>query len=267
MKKIDFTKMEASGNDFVLIRQTKGLNPKKFARNICHRKYGVGADGLLVLEKSKIADIKMSIFNSDGSEAEMCGNGARCAVLWARFNKKNHSLKLETKSGIIQAKISDNNIKIKLTQPKKINPAMSVRLNKRPLRLHFVNTGVPHAVIFVDDLDNIDLRSLGRKIRFNPAFSPQGTNVDFVEVLNYNSLKVRTYERGVEGETLACGTGVVAAALMTAICNPSFKTDKMKVVTKSGKVLKVYFKRIKNKFKEVWLEGKARIVYKGEYYV
>ena len=267
MKKIDFTKMEASGNDFVLIRQTRGLNPKKLARNICHRKYGVGADGLLVLAKSKIADIKMSIFNSDGSEAEMCGNGARCAVLWRRSNKKINNLRLQSKAGIVQARINGNNIKIKLTQLKKIRPQMSVRLNNRPLKLHFVNTGVPHAVIFVDDLDNIDVCSLGRKIRFNPAFLPQGTNVDFVEILNYNSLKVRTYERGVEGETLACGTGVVAAALMTAICNPLFKADKMKVVTKSGEVLKVYFKRIKNKFKDVWLEGKARIVYKGEYYV
>jgi len=264
MSKISFTKMVASGNDFVIIDQrpkTKDQRPKFLAKKLCDRKYGVGADGLLVLEKSKIADIKMRIFNADGSEAEMCGNGSRCVALWAK-SKVN----IETKAGIIEAQVKANNIKIKLTEPKGIKLNIPITVSNRALRVNFINTGVPHTVIFVGGLDKIDVVSLGRQIRYHQRFAPCGANVDFAEVLNDNSIGLRTYERGVEDETLACGTGAVASALLTTY-NLQLTTNKINVLTKSGEILKVYFRREGNRFTDVWLEGKARIVYTGVYYV
>jgi len=269
-KKLDFTKIVASGNDFVVIEnscQLSALSCQSLARKICNRKYGVGADGMLVLEKSKIADIKMRIFNPDGSEAQMCGNGARSTALYVKSRK----VKIETKAGIIASKINGENIGIKLTDPKqiKLNLPIKVKVNNRTLRVNFINTGVPHAVIFVADLDKIDVAGLGRQIRFHKRFAPEGTNVDFVEVTDKNHIKIRTYERGVEGETLACGTGAVASAIITAAKMPDAKVGeyKINVLTKSQETLKVYFNRAGNKFNHVWLEGKARIVYKGAYYV
>jgi diaminopimelate epimerase len=255
MPKISFTKMVASGNDFVVIERSQNPainNPRILARSICDRKFGVGADGLLLLEKSKIADVRMRIFNPDGSEAEMCGNGARCSVLYV--GRRN--TKLETKAGIIQSQLKGNSVKIKLTEPKDLKLNLPIKVNNRTLQVNFINTGVPHTVIFVADLDKIDVINLGRQIRFHKRFAPQGTNVDFVEALSNKSIKIRTYERGVEDETLACGTGIVASALIT-------NYQKINVHTKSGEILKVYFDKIGDKFRNVWLEGKAKIVYKG----
>ncbi|MDD4900324.1 MAG: diaminopimelate epimerase, partial [Candidatus Omnitrophica bacterium] len=222
MKKINFTKMVASGNDFVVVTplDVRGLPYATLAKKACDRKFGVGADGLLVLEKAKAAAIKMRIFNADGSEAEMCGNGARCAALFACHKitlSKSHWLKIETKAGILEANVEGAAVKIKLTEPKDIKLDIPITVNKRVLRLNFINTGVPHAVIFTQGLDEIKITDLGRFIRYHRQFAPKGTNVDFVEVLGNNSLKIRTYERGVEDETLACGTGSVASALIFAL--------------------------------------------------
>lgn len=265
MQKVKFTKMVGSGNDFVVIRLSRYpvIRLKQLAQNICDRKYGVGADGLLVLEKSKIADVRMRIFNADGSEAQMCGNGARCTALYAGKNK----IKIETKAGIIESQVKGNNVKIKLTDPKNIKLNIPIKVNNRVLRVNFINTGVPHVVIFTDGLDKIDVFNLGRAIRHHKKFSPAGTNVNFVEMLNNNSIKVRTYERGVEDETLACGTGAVASALIfIAHCRLPI-VRKINVLTKSSEILKVYFDKAGNRFQNVWLEGKASIAYKGEYYV
>lgn len=263
MQKINFIKMVASGNDFILISLSPYLiiSLKRLAQKICDRKYGVGADGMLLLEKSRVADIRMRIFNADGSEAQMCGNGARCVALYT--GRKN--ARIETKAGIIQSGVNGDNVKIKLTDPKDIKLDVPIKINNRPLKVNFINTGVPHTVIFVEGLDKIDVVSLGRQIRYHSRFRPAGTNADFVEILNNNSIKIRTYERGVEDETLACGTGAVAAALITDCRLPIADYRKINVHTKSGEVLKVYFERIKNKFNNVWLEGKARIVYTGKY--
>lgn len=257
--------MVASGNDFVVVeghQVTGSPSHKLLAKKICDRKYGVGADGLLILEKSKIADIKMRIFNPDGSEAKMCGNGARCVALY--FGKKN--VRIETKAGIIESQINKDNVRIKLSQIKDIKLNIPIKVNKLTLRINFINTGVPHTVVFVEGLDKIDVFNLGRQIRYHRKFMPAGTNVDFVEVLDDDSIKIRTYERGVEDETLACGTGTAAAALLTTY-KLQLTTNKVNVYTKSGEILKVYFARINNKFKDVWLEGKVRIVYAGVYYV
>ena len=267
MGKINFTKMVASGNDFVItelkIKNSKLKNLRDLAKNICDRKYGVGADGLLLLEKTKKADIKMRIFNADGSEAAMCGNGARCVALWS----KSKVLTIETKAGIIESALNGDNVKIKLTDPQGIKLSIPIKVNNRLLKVNFINTGVPHAVIFAQGLDKIDAVNLGRQIRFHKRFAPKGTNVDFVEFLNENSLKIRTYERGVEDETLACGTGSVAVALISVMRYALSTIRKINIYTRSGEILRVYFKRDKDKFSDVWLEGKAKIVHKGEYYV
>lgn len=262
MKLIDFTKMSASGNDFVIVKdrlRSKILHPQILAKKICHRKYGVGADGLLLLGKSKLADIKMRIFNPDGSEAQMCGNGARCTALY--LAKRN--VNIETKAGIIISKINGNKVKIRLTNPKDIKLDIPIKFGSRNLKVNFINTGVPHIVIFVEGLDKIDAVDIGRFLRFHKKFAPKGTNVNFIEVLGKNSFEIRTYERGVEYETLACGTGSVASALILAL-----KTNvgnKIKVHTKGGEILTVYFAYSGDKFSNVWLEGEARIVFKGKF--
>ncbi len=268
MRQIDFTKMVASGNDFVVIDEshqfTESPSHQKLAKKICDRKFGVGADGLLVLEKSKIADVKMRIFNPDGSEAEMCGNGARCVAFYlgTRQEVGGRRLKIKTKAGIIESEVNDENVRIKLTNPKDIKLDIPIKINKRPLKVNFINTGVPHTLIFVEGLDKIDVVNLGRQIRYHSRFKPAGTNVDFVEVLGNNSIENRTYERGVEDETLACGTGAVASSLI-AYRLSLIAISPTDVLTRSGEILKVYFNKVGNNFKDVWLEGRAKIVYKG----
>ncbi len=263
MRKIKFTKMVASGNDFIIVNQISGspASLRNLAEKICDRKFGIGADGLLLLEESKIADIKMRIFNPDGSEAEMCGNGLRCVALY----KAKNQIKIETKAGITEAGVRKDNVKIKLIDPKDIKLDIPIRINNRNLKVNFVDTGVPHTVIFVLDLEKIDVFGLGRLIRYYKRFRPKGTNVDFVEVVGKNTIAVRTYERGVENETLACGTGVVASALIFAL--KADIADKVFVHTRSGEILTVYFIRVGDKFNDVWFEGKTRIVYEGVYYV
>ncbi len=282
MPNIEFTKMAASGNDFIIVSRlaAESLNQLKgIAMKMCQRKYGIGADGVLLLGKSRIADIKMRIFNADGSEAEMCGNGARCAALYSARRqgargKGHREISIETKAGIIESKVSGNNVKIKLTDPKNIKLDIPIKINNHLLRVNFINTGVPHTVIFVEGLEKIDVVGLGKQIRYNKRFAPKGTNVDFVEVLNNNSIKVRTYERGVEDETLACGTGAAASALIfSTLYSPVLSeaegllsTYKINVFTKSSEILKVYFNKIGSGFEDIWLEGKVKIVYKGNYY-
>ncbi len=273
MRKVNFTKMVASGNDFVVLGI--GVNPKglrSFGRKICDRKYGVGADGLLTLGKSRRADVRMRIFNADGSEAEMCGNGARCAALFVAGSPVSRlprfkNISIETKAGIINAQVKGDKVKIRLTDPKGIKLNMPLNLNGRNLRVNFINTGVPHAVIFVDGLNNIDVDGIGRQVRYHSKFSPKGTNVNFVEPLGNQSISVRTYERGVEGETLACGTGSTASALILAANCKLLSSGSIDVKTKGQEILRVYFERVQGGFRNVWLEGRAKIVYKGECYV
>ena len=263
--------MVASGNDFILIekghKDTKTQRHQFLAKQICNRRYGVGADGLLILEKSKVADIRMRIFNVDGSEAKMCGNGARCVALFinAIRNTQYAIRKIETKAGIIAAEVDGNNVSIKLTDPEDIKLDIPIKIGNRYLKINFIDTGVPHTVIFVEGLDKIDVFNLGRQIRYHKTFYSRGTNVDFVEVLSDKSIKIRTYERGVEDETLSCGTGMVAAALVTSLKSQVLNIKNISVHTKSGEILEVYFERIGNDFKNVWLQGEVSIVFKGEF--
>lgn len=272
LRRIEFTKVVASGNDFIVVENASSIVPRhsSIVKLICNRKYGVGADGVLLLEKSKKADFRMRIFNADGSEAEMCGNGARCVAFYARstLHAPRSTLKIETKAGILSARVLKDNVKIKLTDPKDYQKKIPLVIRGRKLKANFINTGVPHTIVFVQGIEQIDATNIGREIRYHKYFSPAGTNVNFVEMVNTTTIKARTYERGVEDETLSCGTGAAASAivcsLQSAVCN---LRNKMNVITQGGETLKVYFDRKNDKITNVWLEGKVKIVYSGEYYV
>jgi len=272
MSKIEFSKMVGSGNDFIVISLLRNnlAGLKSLARKICDRKYGLGADGLLVLDRAKGVDLNMRIFNADGSEAQMCGNGARCAALWwanSICKRQNVSLKIKTIAGIIESGVEADKIRIKLTDPKAIKMGIPLVVFGRKIKANFINTGVPHTVVFVDGLDKIDVVGLGQQIRRHKYFAPAGTNVNFVEVCANDLIKVRTYERGVEDETLACGTGSVASALLGVSCFNLGLRGAVKVQTQSGEILTVSYKKTANDFTDVWLEGKAKIICKGEYYL
>lgn len=259
MAKIKFSKMVASGNDFVAISSLAGVSRiGEFVRSLCDRKYGIGADGLLIISKSGPGGVRMRIFNADGSEAEMCGNGARCTALFSAKKAVN----IQTIAGTLAARVEGNNVKIRLTEPDDLKLNIPLKVSSREILVNFVNTGVPHAVIPVEGIDKVDVFGIGRQIRNHKYFAPAGTNVNFIEVLNKDSIRVRTYERGVEGETLACGTGSVASALIFA-SKAGGALSRVNVHTQGGEILKVYFKRDNGRFSDVWLEGKARLVYKG----
>lgn len=265
-RKFDFTKMVASGNDFIIFdnRRSDLKTGSEIAIALCARTTGVGADGLIFIEKSKKADFKMRIFNPDGSEAEMCGNGIRCAALY----KGRKNARIETLAGYLNAEIQNDGIKVKMTEPKSLQLNVNLDIDGRVYQVNYVNTGVPHAVHFVENLDAANVRMLGRLIRYHRQFEPEGTNVDFQKIIEPGAIEIRTYERGVEAETLACGTGSVASAL---IYHHKFVetegTHMVNVHTKGDEILKVYFDYNNGNFENVWLKGKARIVYKGECYV
>ncbi|HNX80659.1 MAG TPA: diaminopimelate epimerase [Candidatus Omnitrophota bacterium] len=269
MSGLVFTKMVGTGNDFIVIENGLTIiqphRRTKLIQCLCDRKYGIGADGVLFLEKSKKADLRMRIINSDGSEAEMCGNGARCAVLYAHNrlalkNKKN--IRLETRAGIIDSEVHKDSVKVKLTDPHKLKLDIPLVVNGRKLRVNFINTGVPHVVVFTEGLGSIGVVAIGRAIRNHPYFAPRGTNVNFIEVLGKNSIAVRTYERGVEDETLACGTGSTASALIFA--SKTCCDGDVVVHTRSNENLHIYFNRQGNSFRDVWLEGKVSFVFEGK---
>jgi diaminopimelate epimerase len=270
MVRLDFKKMVGAGNDFIVIDSgLKDLNV--LTKKICDRKTGIGADGVLVIEKSKIADFKMRIFNADGSEAEMCGNGLRCAVLYKGIGKK---VKVETKAGIYEGEIiGDNRVRVKMEDPKDLRLDFPLSVNTRKIKVNFINTGVPHTVVFVQGIDKINVGAIGSVIRYHKEFRPKGTNVNFAEIMDSGNVKIRTYERGVEGETLSCGTGSVASAIITNYKAPSNETkgkqitdSKINVHTQGG-ILIVGFKKVINEIRDVYLEGEAKIVFEGGIYV
>ena len=265
---ISFTKVQASGNDFIILdNRDNALGEKitdfaNFAKHICKRKYSVGADGLLVLEDSKLADFKMRIFNPDGSEVGMCGNGVRSSAVYASLKKWQDSpMKIETGAGILEAEVKDELVKIKMTPPKDVKLGLNVGIGKTIMNVHTVNTGVPHAVHFVEDIKSYPVKKVGSKIRHHKLFEPEGTNADFVEIPDKSTIIVRTYERGVEDETLACGTGVVASAIISHLVNGV--EEPVRAITKSKEVLKIYFRKEHKCFFDVYLEGKAHIIFNG----
>ncbi len=268
MKKIEFTKAVATGNDFIIVDNMDGSIPKKarpeFAKRACDRKKSIGADGVLFIENSKNADFKMRIFNPDGSEAKMCGNGSRCAALFAAAKNiaKKEKMTIETLAGTLDASVKGDIVKVKLTDPKDIKWNFCLMINKCPYEVNFIDTGVPHVIHFTEDLEKIDVKNIGSHIRHHGEFSPEGTNADFVKVVNRHTIRVRTYERGVEDETLACGTGAVASAVISAEAEKM--SSPVTVETQSGEKVKVYFELKDGNFRNVYLEGRAKLVYEGE---
>ncbi len=266
-KNIPFKKMHGSGNDFILVDNRQHLVPRDEASRVavrfCKRHFGIGADGLILVEDSDIADFRWQFFNADGSRADMCGNGGRCAARFAvLLGICKPELKFETGAGIIEASVKNSTVKLQLTPPKDLKAGMQITVHDRQRRVDFINTGVPHAVLFPADLEAEPVFETGRIIRHHKHFSPEGTNVNFVKVNGPSSILIRTYERGVEDETFACGTGAVASALISGL--KGLVEPPVEVTTWGGEKLKVYFRKEEAPdFKKVYLEGKAILVYSG----
>jgi len=264
--KIPFFKMSGSGNDFILIDNRQGvLNADHlgdFVPRVCTRKVSVGADGLILIEPSQRVDFRWRFFNADGSEAEMCGNGGRCAARFAVLKGiTTPKLAFETLAGIIEAEVNGRQVKLQMVQPTGLKLNLDVPIDGQNHQLHFINTGVPHAIKMVEDAAAVAVKDLGRKIRFHAQFQPAGTNANFVQAVDRKHLKVRTYERGVEDETLACGTGAVASALIAA--KKKLVDSPVEVQTSGGEILKIYFQPKGEAFDRVFLEGDTRVVYEG----
>src|SRR6266487_4745339 len=260
-----FTKMNGAGNDFVMVDNRAGevrLRPEQIVR-ICDRHRGIGADGILLLERgSNGADFRMRYYNRDGGEAEMCGNGARC---FARFANKvagaPDKISFQTPAGLIRGELHGELVTLQMSEPKDLQLSVELVANGEKERVHFINSGVPHVVVPVSKVDDVDVRRRGEAIRRHEMFSPAGANVNFIEKRGAQKILVRTFERGVEDETLACGTGVVASALIFAVTE---KVDgPIGVLVRGGNELQVGFEKTGTQFKEVTLTGPADFVFEG----
>ena len=262
---VDFTKMNGAGNDFVLIDNREvGLQlTTEQIQKICHRQRGVGADGIFLLRLAKgNADFGWDFFNQDGSEGEMCGNGARCFARFAQRHLNGQEvLSFETLAGVIEARLDGESVTVALTPPQDFRISDSISTSSGELEIHSVNTGVPHAVLFVEDADTAMVSELGSEIRHHNHYAPAGTNVNFVQRKGDGSIRVRTYERGV-GETLACGTAAAAAALITAKLDECGSPVSVRVL--GGDDLAVAFEQNGDAFANVQLTGPAEFVYNGQ---
>lgn len=260
---IEFVKMNSGGNDFVIIDNRKEFFKFKeyqiIAKKLCERRFWIGADGVIFLERSKIADAKMSYYNSDGSRASMCGNGLRCLSYFCKLLKikNNNKINIETDIGILPTSLKNSLVKAKMISPKDIKIDFELKVNNRKFLASFLNTGVPHTIIFIDNIKNIDVKEIGRRIRFHPFFSPEGTNVNFIKKIN-KYLFVRTYERGVENETFSCGTGVVASSIVARLKN--IVKSPVLCKTLGGEIFKVYSDK---KLENIYLEGKVNVNFFG----
>jgi diaminopimelate epimerase len=256
-KKIPFSKLNGSGNDFLLIDNRRGIlrgvDLPAFVGKVCDRSRSIGADGVIFIENSRKTDFRWRFYNADGSRAEMCGNGGRCAARFAvERGIARRTLGFETDAGLVRAEVKGRTVKLQMTPPHGLALAKSLTLSGRKITYSFLDTGVPHAVLFVPDLEKIDLMGTGRGIRTHRVFAPRGTNVNFVRVKD-GTVWVRTYERGVEGETLACGTGAVAAGILSAVHGTV--RPPVPVRTRGGEILTIHFDPDQEGFGEVYLEG------------
>jgi diaminopimelate epimerase len=266
---ISFTKMSGTGNDFIIMDHRQPLiavtEQPDFARKICRRMFSVGADGLILIEKSGTADFSWRFYNADGSVAEMCGNGARCAARYAFANKiAGPKMTFATLAGIIEAEVLDGSeiIRLRMTPPSDFRQGLKLELGGIEREVFFINTGVPHAVIFIEN-GGIPVKEWGREVRYHPLFQPAGSNANFVRYLANGELQVRTYERGVEDETKACGTGAVASALIAGVLGRA--ESPVRCITSGGEPLTVLFDLKKGpRIDNVFLQGPARIIYEGQ---
>ena len=257
--KITFNKYQGTGNDFVMIDNRQNIFPKdnvKLIEKLCDRRFGIGADGLILLENDTTTDFKMLYYNSDGNESSMCGNGGRCIVAFAKSLKvvNDDQTDFIATDGLHHAFILDNGI-ISL-QMKDVD---ELKIENDYV---FLDTGSPHHVMLVEDLKTFDVKNNGPTIRYSNLYGKAGSNVNFVKQFSDNHFALRTYERGVEDETLSCGTGVTAAAIAYAYANNLNKEQSISVETLGGK-LAVSFNYVANKFTDVYLKGPAVLVYSG----
>lgn len=262
-----FYKMQGSGNDFIVIdNRAKTISPKdmpRWAKTLCPHAFSIGADGIIFLEldDSGQATTRWHFFNADGSRAEMCGNGSRCATLLAyRLGMAPARHLMLTDAGTVHAQVfpEAGEVDVQLTPARDMALNFTLDLDGRTFTAHFTNTGVPHAVIVTPDVKSLDVKGLGAKVRYHDHFAPAGTNANFIQVVSRGELLLRTYERGVESETYACGTGAaasVAVAHALGLCDP-----KAKVTTSGGEVLEISVHG-----SDIFLRGKAQLVYKGEF--
>jgi diaminopimelate epimerase len=260
-----FTKMNGAGNDFILFDNRTGsiaLDRNQIAQ-LCDRHRGIGADGVLLLEKpTNRADFRMRYFNADGGEAEMCGNGARCFARFANeVGGQKGKISFETPAGVISAELKGDLVTLRMTEPTDLRLNVDLPMAAENKTVHFINSGVPHVVIPVAKVDDADVRREGAAIRHHKMFSPNGTNVNFIEKRGPNKIAIRTYERGVEDETLACGTGIVASALIFAASEKS--SSPITVLAKGGDELQVGFEKSVDRFRNVTLTGPAEFVFEG----
>ncbi|MEX1277074.1 MAG: diaminopimelate epimerase [Bacteroidota bacterium] len=271
---IQFTKMTGAGNDFVVIDNRSGRITKGsiLARKLCDRRWGIGADGLLLLEKSTRGAYRMMYYNADGSYGGMCGNGGRCIALYAvkkRIAPKNHSF--EALNHIYQVSVaSPERVSLRMKDPFDLRLNFMLPFQGKRVKASYVNTGSPHVVIPVRALgirglkiESVDVTGLGREIRYHKAFQPSGTNVNFIELVSSKRLKIRTYERGVESETLACGTGSVASAIIASRLFHKMKPP-ITILPKSRSPLIVDFDLKGDLPENVTLQGPAKIVFEGK---
>ncbi len=281
---MEFYKYHGAGNDFVLVENLDGEIEEEakpeLARRLCHRRFGVGGDGLLLVESSDMADARFRYFNSDGSEAEMCGNGMRCFAkhLYDFGIVKGERMRIATKAGVLNVEVypSDGRVRevrVEMGSPRFLRkeiPALGegrfirqrLSIAGEELEVSAVNTGVPHAVVFVRDLASVDVLRLGRALRFHEIF-PQGANVNFVEKLGENLFAVRTYERGVEGETLACGTGITACAAVAVLTGEASPERPIEIRARGG-TLHVEAEVRNGEVVNLQMRGPARRTFRGE---
>lgn len=284
---IPFMKLSGSGNDFILIdNRRQVVAPRRagaLAVKICAHRMSVGGDGLILIERSRRADFRWRLFNADGSEAEFSGNGARCAARFAYLKRiAPKRMRFETLAGMIEAELvavsSDRRggktvarkaltaVKVRFPDPSRLQLYLRVPIQgpsgePEVREAHFIDTGVPHCVYFVDDPERVDVVGIGRPTRHHALFHPAGTNVNFIKVLDPHRIRIRTYERGVEDETLACGTGSIAAVLVASLV--AKVESPVTLIPQSGLALTVHFTSRGDSFTDVYLEGDARAVYEG----
>jgi len=250
---VELIRYSGTGNTFVLAdnRAGKLSDAPEAARLWCAR-YDV--DGLLVMEGSDEADVCMRIVNPDGSEADMCGNGSRCAAHWAHHEAGLPAdLSMESGAGLLKARVDGDTVRVRLTDPKDLRSLDGFSVGSADGAVNAVNTGVPHVVVPVRDIERTDIEAEGRRIRNHGRFSPAGTNVSFYQPSGEAAIRCRVYERGVERETASCGTGSAACALMFALATGC--ASPVSVGVRSGDTLRIHFKRSAGSFYDVWLEG------------
>ena len=281
MKTIIFYKLTGAGNDFILFdkRENPGLEiTPDLASSVCSRRFGIGADGILLIDDSKEYNFNLSYFNADGSTGSLCGNGARCAIKYARFSGrvKDGEARFMLNENLYSGKIIDDDIvRFDLNEPKDLKQTFTIQAGGQSVDAAYVDTGSPHVVInikdvikkdslnnsFYNDIDEFPVKELGSEIRYSDTFAPGGVNVNFI-LIESDTVKIRTYERGVEDETLACGTGAAASAIIAAL---NYRIAKpVNLLTRGGNILTVDFLVDYGRIYDLTLTGPAKIVFKGE---